>query len=243
MINGSCSAVSGTPRTLSKAISFTQPIGMNNTSFLTFAELAFMSSLGFQPTCSAGGVSSVSTIQVTPEPISISPGGVSYISTILVPSTISISTIGSLTNISSLLTTSVTSTASSSSTLTTTTFGINAKLGIGLGIPIGVLAPLLLGLYLWHKRLGNKQRSAAQEIDSEDKAEMEAHRLGHELPGESMNAEIDTNGERLELPVEKRSQELSPGAPRQELSGGEFAREMEAHLDAIKFRIVDRDTG
>ena len=214
MIDGSCSVLSGTPTTLLTALYFTQPIGMSNASFLASAQLAFISSIGGNPTCSAGGVDSRTVSATGP------------VLTGLVPNATTLSIIGSLTNISSSLTTSVTSTVPSSPTLTTTTSGTNAKLGIGLGIPIGVIASLLLGLYLWRKRLGNRHRSAAQEIDSEDKAEMEAHRLGHELPGESMNAGIDTNGERLELPVEERRQELSPGAPRQELSGGEFAREI-----------------
>jgi len=57
----------------------------------------------------------------------------------------------------------------------TTGPGIKRQLGFGLGVSIGARASLLVGLYLWRRKLRKKHRSSGQEIDSADKAEMEAH--------------------------------------------------------------------
>lgn len=230
LISGTCIVQSGTPFLLPSPFTIYQPTGINSASFLLYAESAFISALRGLPTCSPGGISQVTISQIaTITPLSTTLG--------TGPANASTSPILSSTaNITGSLPTSL------SSTLPTTppnpvitSLGTKTQIGIGVGVPVGTISFALLGLYIWRRKRGKDHRDPAQEIDSREKAEIEARRAEHELPATSRIPEMDTDGERLELPVEERTQELLLGSPRQELSGGELAQEIGVPLDAVDY--------
>lgn len=107
------------------------------------------------------------------------------------------------------------------------TLGMKTQLGLGLGIPIGSIAVLLLGIYIWRKKLGKKHKDSAQAIYSGYNGETEAHGHRHELPGEDRKADADTDGERVGIPSVERERGLPMRGARQELSGKDHAQELE----------------
>lgn len=107
------------------------------------------------------------------------------------------------------------------------TLGMETQLGIGLDIPIGAIAFFLLGLYIWRKKLGKKHKNSAQAINSGYNGEMEAHGHRYELPGEDRKADVDTDGERVGIPLVERERGLPMRGARQASSGEDHAQELE----------------
>ena len=93
-----------------------------------------------------------------------------------------------------------------------------AKIGIAIGIPIFIIALLVLGSHFWRRRKAARRSQAAATGENESRTQMPADEKAGELPVEYSH----------ELSAEER-QELSADSWRRELHGPDFAQKLEAH--------------
>ncbi|MCJ1431553.1 hypothetical protein MMC27_000906 [Xylographa pallens] len=223
LIEGQCSAAQGSPETLSPAFAVAVPSGANITAYAATAESLFINDLGGDPTCLAGVQSAVAT----PQPIVVfdatgfstitSPPLSSLVVLTGTPSRTSSPT--SAASLTSAIALAGTPSSTSPPTMNdaSTDLSTGAKAGLGVAIPLGLIALAVLGTYLWIRR--RRTRGTHAELDSEIKVEAN---------GEDVRPEMQGNGGKHELLVQERSQELIGDEAARELTGGEHSHELEA---------------
>ena len=217
---GLCVTTSGPPISISPGYSILRPTSIPVSKFESIAGSSFLDYLGFKSCRSAGEV--VTPIDLIP--ITLANGSVS-ISELLPPAN----------------STSTKAPISRNATVKPVpgsrhqTLDEQAKIGIGIAIPIAVGALLVLALLLWRRYCKNKGANAAtaEHVPSEDvppylqqKSELEAE--------EKRKQELDAEERRYELDGENGIHEMSDrsnnGLPAsgvlQELRGEEHAREL-----------------
>ena len=196
---------------------------------LAFAERSFFSQIGL--TCSGGGV----------DP-SVLAGNQTPITTVIVVTTIGNTTASSTSmavtqasptpvNLTSSYpsapTTAPTATPSTSRDSVVSPLTAGAKIGIGVGVPLGTITVMMFGFFLWRQDRRQRLTKKAKDVSGEDssaylqrKAELEAEQRRHEMEAVESRREVEA-GERHELQVEE---------PRLELKGEDHSQELEVPI-------------
>ncbi|MCJ1396181.1 hypothetical protein MMC18_009070 [Xylographa bjoerkii] len=193
----------GSPLTIQPPLSISVPSGAN-ASFQNIAESMFISSIG-ATMCSAGGVAIISAA-TTPIPLT----------TRQVTETVSITVtaIATVTPTSFLPNAPQTNGSAQSVAGPATGLGTGDRAAIGVAVPVGIIALLTIGVYLWVSRHRRSRRDLNQpkhqELENRERSELQADEITHELDG---------NGAEHEMFVEERPQELR---------GADHSHELEA---------------
>lgn len=106
-----------------------------------------------------------------------------------------------------------------------------ARIGIGLVVPIAILALALLSFFFWQKR-----KSARPKANGPTGAELDTDEKRYEAAAEAKRFELQIAEYELELPAEERKELQGDLRRRQELKGLEPTYELEAHQDGSKHR-------
>ncbi|KAL9120039.1 MAG: hypothetical protein Q9187_003404 [Circinaria calcarea] len=121
-----------------------------------------------------------------------------------------------------------------SSNLTSPGLSTGVKVGIGIAVPVGIIALFIFAVYLWRK--DQRQRREALRPDDvpndlEDRSKSFVQQKP-ELDAEQRRYELGTNGGIHELDKGDRKHELEAKDRRQELKGEDHSQELEVPTES-----------
>ncbi len=224
LLSGQCITTTGSPIILPSPFSVAKSSATNSTLFQVAAESSFVHFLGFT-TCS-GGTENV-------PPTAHSPA--------LMDTTVPTQITATLTSISNstpqqLTTPPLTNSVSTSLTLSTPIHipvprpsQKDAKLAVGVAVPLGSVAISALAVLLWRSRRQRRHANSANPNSSdEDDSPAFLQRKAELAAEERRRYELQTKDTRHELKTRKSRSELNDEVRRQKLRGEEHSPELEA---------------
>ena len=219
--NGTCSINPGPPIQTSL---FQYPVMSEQQGVaLASAESSFYEEVGL--TCSGSSINtSVSTIIYDPSTVT------AVVSSSALESTNAAQASSIFSNLVSPTSSTTATAASASSVSTNPALNTQAKIGIGVGIPLGTITVTMLGFYLWRqdRRLSRagKLSGSSREPESvtntylERKAELDAKQTRYQVEANELRREVEA-GERHEMEVQE---------PRHELRAEDHLHELEISI-------------
>ena len=109
---------------------------------------------------------------------------------------------------------------------------------IGTAIPVGVIALVVLAIFLWQRVKKQRAKRILGQTDQEEKTEdhppflqskpeLQGEDSRHEMPAEDLRFELDEDNTRHEIMTEEHGSMMIIQAQQQELRGEEFALELD----------------